>query len=132
MLPVVIPVWCWGESWSHAHHVHLLTALLGLHVIFSVNSLAHAGDRKPYDTTYTPVENTFLYMLLFGEGHHNYHHAFPSDYRNSEFGFNYFNYSTALIELFAKVGWAYDLRPASPDIIAKRAHRTGDGSRTCQ
>ncbi|XP_061705709.1 acyl-CoA Delta(11) desaturase-like isoform X2 [Cydia pomonella] len=129
IMPVVVPVVWWGESWSHAHHVHLLFSLVGLHIYFSVNSFAHAGDRKPYDATITPAENNFLYVILFGEGHHNYHHAFPSDYRISEFGFKYFNYSTTLIELFAKIGWAYDLKPASPDIVAKRAHRTGDGSR---
>lgn len=28
----------------------------------------------------------------------------------------------------AKIGWAYDLKSVSPDIVEKRVKRTGDGS----
>ncbi|XP_063370237.1 acyl-CoA Delta(11) desaturase-like [Cydia amplana] len=131
ILPVLIPVVFWGEWWSHAHHVQLLSLMVGSHVTFCVNSLAHARGNRPYDATITPVQNTALYLLTYGEGHHNYHHAFPSDYRLSEFGMNHLNYTTALIELLARIGWAYDLKQASPEMVAKRAHRTGDGSRPC-
>jgi stearoyl-CoA desaturase (Delta-9 desaturase) len=36
------------------------------------------------------------------------------------------NLTTAFIDFFAKVGWAYDLKTVSHDIIQKRIERTGD------
>jgi stearoyl-CoA desaturase (delta-9 desaturase) len=38
------------------------------------------------------------------------------------------NISTALIDFFAKIGWAYDLKVTSEETIRKRVLRTGDGS----
>jgi hypothetical protein len=35
---------------------------------------------------------------------------------------------TALIDFFAYIGWAYDLRRAPVDMIVKRKERTGDQS----
>jgi stearoyl-CoA desaturase (delta-9 desaturase) len=39
------------------------------------------------------------------------------------------NVTTALLDLMAKIGWAYDLKTASVEMINKRVERTGDGSR---
>lgn len=64
-----------------------------------------------------------------GEGWHNYHHVFPWDYKTSELGFYSLNLSTAFIDFFAKIGWAYDLKTVSKEMIEKRSARTGDGSR---
>jgi stearoyl-CoA desaturase (Delta-9 desaturase) len=36
------------------------------------------------------------------------------------------NVTTAFIDFFAKIGWAYDLKTVSHDIIQKRVERTGD------
>lgn len=52
------------------------------------------------------VENKFVSWAALGEGWHNYHHVFPWDYRTSELGL--VNWSTAFIDTFAKIGWAYD------------------------
>ena len=38
------------------------------------------------------------------------------------------NMTTAFIDMFAKIGWAYDLKTVSRDIIEKRIIRTGDGT----
>jgi stearoyl-CoA desaturase (Delta-9 desaturase) len=38
------------------------------------------------------------------------------------------NTTTAFIDFFAKLGWAYDLKTVSADTIDKRVERTGDGS----
>jgi len=68
-------------------------------------------------------------MLTFGEGWHNFHHTFPWDYRSAEFGMDWLNLPTNFIDMFAKVGWAYDLKTASKELIMKQAKRKGDGSR---
>lgn len=66
--------------------------------------------------------------LAFGEGWHNYHHAFPWDYKAAELGNYRLNMSTALIDFCAKLGLAYDLKVASPELVKRRALRTGDGT----
>jgi stearoyl-CoA desaturase (Delta-9 desaturase) len=38
------------------------------------------------------------------------------------------NATTAFIDFFAKIGWAYDLKTVSKEIIQKRIERTGDGT----
>lgn len=38
------------------------------------------------------------------------------------------NLTTAFIDFFAKIGWAYDLKTVSNEIIQKRVERTGDHS----
>lgn len=67
-------------------------------------------------------------LLTLGEGWHNYHHVFPWDYKTSEFGSHFLNPSTVFINFFEKIGWAYDLRWATDDMIKHRCLRTGDGS----
>ena len=67
-------------------------------------------------------------IFAFGEAWHNYHHAFPWDYKTSELGNYRFNTTTAFIDLFAKIGWAYDLKVVPKDIVQRRVKRTGDGS----
>lgn len=62
-----------------------------------------------------------------GEGWHNYHHAFPFDYKAAEH-FDMFNFATAFIRFFEKIGLAYDLREASADVINSMADRLGDGT----
>ena len=63
-------------------------------------------------------------LLAMGEGWHNYHHTFPYDYSTSEWGFR-INMTTRFIHAMKSLGWAYDLRTASPATVAARAARTG-------
>lgn len=65
----------------------------------------------------------------FGEGWHNYHHVFPWDYKAAELGNYRVNFTTAFIDFFAWIGWAYDLKTVPIEMVKKRAARTGDGTR---
>ena len=44
---------------------------------------------RPWTTENTARDSWFLSLLSFGEGYHNYHHAYQYDYRNGPFWFNY-------------------------------------------
>ena len=66
--------------------------------------------------------------LAAGEGWHNYHHTFPYDYKAAELGDYGFNFTKALIDLMAAIGWAYDLKTVSEPMIRRRVLRTGDGT----
>lgn len=75
-----------------------------------------------------PAENAFVAYIAFGEGWHNYHHMFPSDYRAAEIGGNRHNPTTRVIDMFAKLGWAYDLREPSESLVRATIANRGDGT----
>lgn len=118
----------WGETFVNAWHMNMLRYVINLNVTFLVNSAAHIWGYKPYDQSILPAQNVAVSIATFGEGFHNYHHAFPWDYRTAELGNNYLNVTTKFIDFFASIGWAYDLKTVSSDIIEGRMKRTGDGT----
>lgn len=62
------------------------------------------------------MESWFVSFISFGEGWHNYHHAFPWDYKAAELS-THFNQSAKFIEYFEKIGLAHDLKTASPEMV---------------
>lgn len=127
ILPTLIPWYFFGESLYNAFCVTAcLRYVLLSHRTFLVNSAAHMWGSQPYDKTIMPRENKFVSLVALGEGWHNYHHVFPWDYKTSELGLYRWNASTAIIDFFAWIGWAYDLKSVSHDIVMQRVKRTGD------
>jgi len=68
--------------------------------------------------------------IAFGEGWHNYHHTFPWDYKAGELGDYGMNWTTAFIDFFAYIGWAYDLKQPSKEFVQRVVEKLGDGSHT--
>ncbi|KAF7990884.1 hypothetical protein HCN44_000689 [Aphidius gifuensis] len=129
VIPVVIPVYLFNSPWK----LTILSQVLMrypyvLNSTWSVNSFAHLWGYRSYNKSIGPAENLFVILLSGGEGFHNYHHAFPWDYKASEFAHTIFNPTTAWINFFHKMNWAYDLKKASPEHIKKIAEKQGDGS----
>ncbi len=60
----------------------LLRILAIHHCTWFINSLAHVWGSRTYARELSAVDNAILAVLTFGEGYHNYHHIFASDYRN--------------------------------------------------
>ncbi|XP_013169713.1 PREDICTED: acyl-CoA Delta(11) desaturase-like [Papilio xuthus] len=128
ILPTTLGVWLWGEEWKCAVAWQCFIRFLSMfHSELTVNSLAHAYGYKPYNKNIVPRENRFVATCTFGEGWHNYHHAFPFDYKAAEH-FDAFNLCTTFINGFKWLGWAYDLREATPQMINGLAKRLGDGT----
>lgn len=76
-----------------------------------------------------PTENTFLSVLIAGEGYHNYHHVFPWDYKAQESSVRGLgNITTIFLDAFATIGWVYDRKTVSADMVKRRVRKTGDGS----
>ncbi|XP_057336466.1 acyl-CoA Delta-9 desaturase-like [Microplitis mediator] len=129
VLPIVIPVYIFGHSWKWTIIAQIFMRYPWcLNATWSVNSFAHMFGYHSYDKNIRPAENIFVSFVAAGEGWHNYHHTFPWDYKTSEFKSFFFNNTTNWIDLFAKIGWAYDLRQASPELIKLTAERRGDGT----
>ncbi|GBP22730.1 Acyl-CoA desaturase [Eumeta japonica] len=64
-------------------------------------------------------------MVAMGEGWHNYHHTFPWDYKAAEHAYH-LNTTTLILDLFAKIGWAYDTKEASPKLIQDVSQKRGE------
>ncbi|KOB69404.1 Acyl-CoA Delta(11) desaturase [Operophtera brumata] len=101
-----------------------LRYMMSLNFTWSVNSFAHLWGNKPYDRHIMPSENIAVSIVAMGEGWHNYHHTFPWDYKAAELGMS-FNLTTVLLDLFARIGWAYDLKVASPALVKEVANNRG-------
>ncbi|KAK5650539.1 hypothetical protein RI129_001568 [Pyrocoelia pectoralis] len=129
-IPTIVPWYLWDEDiWVSWFVATMFRLTFSLNVTFAVNSFAHKWGAKPYDRKIGPVENGFISFLTGGEGWHNYHHVFPWDYKAAELSAYRLNCTTMLIDFFASIGWAYDLKIVPSEMVAKRVQRTGDGSR---
>lgn len=129
IMPTVVPMYFWNETFLNAFFTCALFRWCAtLNATWCVNSAAHAFGYKPYEKSISPVENISVSILTIGEGWHNYHHIFPWDYKAAEWGSSALNLTTTFIDLFAKIGWAYDRKTVSKDVIKRRVLRTGDGS----
>ncbi|XP_055594368.1 delta(9)-fatty-acid desaturase fat-7-like [Uranotaenia lowii] len=126
--PTAIPVYFWNEDpWYALFVAFFLRTCLSLNGTWSVNSAAHMFGTRAYDKTIWPVENMFVSFVAMGEGWHNYHHAFPWDYRASEYG-TPLNLTGTLIDLLAKYGAIWDRKTATSNMVKNRVLRTGDKS----
>jgi len=89
------------------------------HCTFFINSLAHTWGRRTYSDENTARDNGVIALLTWGEGYHNFHHAFQADYRN---GLRWFDFDPGkwLIAGAAALGLAHDLR-RTPKFKIQRA-----------
>ncbi|GLV32015.1 Desaturase 1 [Carabus blaptoides fortunei] len=127
-LPVSIPVYLWDETYYNSLFVAFFArTVLLLNITWLVNSAAHIWGTRPFDKFLQPVESKFVAIVSIGEGWHNYHHAFPWDYRASELG-SRFNFTSYVIDILSYLGLAYDLRVASDSMIQHRVKKAGDGT----
>ncbi|EGI66131.1 PREDICTED: stearoyl-CoA desaturase 5-like [Acromyrmex echinatior] len=126
LLPMMIPVYAWNETWSRAFVSQIfIRYVFVLNITWSVNSVAHIWGPKPYDAELKATQSLFVNYVTGGEGSHNYHHTFPWDYKASEF--NEF-LTTQNLNFFSKIGWAYDFKEASKELVKTVAMNRGDGS----
>jgi stearoyl-CoA desaturase (delta-9 desaturase) len=110
-LPLLLGIWH-GEIIGTMLLVGLLRLVVNHHVTFFINSLAHYWGSRPYTESNSARDNGFLAFLTYGEGYHNYHHIFQSDYRN---GIRWWQWDPTkwMIALSARVGLASELNRVS-------------------
>ena len=69
-------------GWGGLFLAGVVRLVIGHHVTWFINSWAHSIGTRPYDPNISAGDNWLLAFFTFGEGFHNFHHAFPQDYRN--------------------------------------------------
>ncbi len=79
------------------------------HTTFFINSLAHYWGRQPFSDENSARDNGVLAFFTYGEGYHNFHHRFQTDYRN---GIRWYDYDPTkwLIKAASWVGLTSDLK----------------------
>lgn len=97
----------------------LVRIVLTHHFTFLINSAAHTWGSQPWSTAHTARDNGVLSLLTFGEGYHNYHHTFSSDYRN---GVRWYHWDPTkwLIWGLSRLGLATKLRRSPVDVAQQR------------
>ncbi len=88
------------------------------HCTFFINSLCHVVGTRPYSDSNTARDSAFMALFTYGEGYHNYHHFFPTDYRN---GIKWYHFDPTkwMIRSFAWIGFARDLKRVPERLIEK-------------
>lgn len=116
VLPMLLGWWI-GHPLGAFIMAFCLRTVVVLHSSFFVNSFAHTFGERPYNNTESARDNWLGAILTNGEGFHNFHHRFPSDYRN---GVRWYQWDPSkwLIYIFSKLGLAWDLKRTSEQRIA--------------
>lgn len=94
----------------------VLRVVIVHHCTFFINSLCHIIGTRPYTDTNTARDSYIIALFSYGEGYHNYHHYFPSDYRN---GIRWYHFDPTkwLIKVLSFVGLVRDLKKVPEKLI---------------
>jgi stearoyl-CoA desaturase (delta-9 desaturase) len=117
-IPIALGLWV-GDVWGMLIFAGLLRVVLLHHATFFINSLAHMWGRQPWSRAHSSRDNWFLSLFTFGEGYHNYHHTFETDYRN---GPRWWNFDPAKWTIWSldRVGMVSDLKRMPVDMVLKK------------
>lgn len=99
----------WGDAWGAFILAGILRTVLVHHGTFLINSLCHFWGSQPFTDKHSAKDNLLMAFLTNGEGYHNFHHTFATDYRN---GWKWYHWDPTkwMVGLLAGLGQAYQLR----------------------
>ncbi|KAI8825141.1 uncharacterized protein EV422DRAFT_517591 [Fimicolochytrium jonesii] len=118
VFPMLVPGLGWGD-WKGGYFWSTITRLVFTHhATFCVNSLAHWLGEESFDDRHTPKDHFITAILTLGEGYHNFHHEFPSDFRNA-IKFWQYDPTKWLIWLCSCVGLTYNLNKFPDNEVQK-------------
>ena len=98
----------------------LIRIFLCQHATFAVNSICHMFGSKDYRARDQSRNNWFVAVLVFGEGWHNNHHAFPSSARHGLAWWQY-DASWRIIRGLEKLGLVWDVKLPTAGQLRRRA-----------
>jgi stearoyl-CoA desaturase (Delta-9 desaturase) len=83
-----------------------------LNSTFCINSICHLWGQQPHGTSDSSRDSWLVSLVTFGEGYHNYHHMYPTDFRNGP-SWYHFDPSKWLILGLYSLGLARSFRTGS-------------------
>jgi stearoyl-CoA desaturase (delta-9 desaturase) len=108
----------WGDWYGGFVYAGILRTGFIQQATFCVNSLAHWLGEQPFDDRNSPRDHVITALVTLGEGYHNFHHEFPSDYRNAIEWWQY-DPTKWMIYAWKRLGLAYDLKQFKQNEIEK-------------
>jgi stearoyl-CoA desaturase (delta-9 desaturase) len=97
----------------------LLRIFLYQHATFSVNSICHMFGRRDFRSRDEARNNWLVALLVFGEGWHNNHHAFPASARHG-LGRRQLDVSWWVIRGLEKLGLVWDVKVPDAAQVERR------------
>ena len=79
----------WGDPIGAMILCGFVRLVLQYHFTFAINSYTHKFGRQPYSLDNTARDSVMAALITMGEGYHNFHHRFQTDYRN---GIRWYHY----------------------------------------
>jgi len=108
----------WGDWFGGFIYAGILRIFFVQQATFCVNSLAHWLGDQPFDDRNSPRDHVITALVTLGEGYHNFHHEFPSDYRNA-IEWHQYDPTKWSIWIWKQLGLAYDLKQFKQNEIDK-------------
>jgi stearoyl-CoA desaturase (delta-9 desaturase) len=108
----------WGDWFGGFIYAGILRIFVVQQATFCVNSLAHWLGDQPFDDRNSPRDHVITALVTLGEGYHNFHHEFPSDYRNA-IEWHQYDPTKWSIWTWKQLGLAYDLKQFKSNEIEK-------------
>lgn len=108
----------WGDWKGGFIYAGILRIFFVQQATFCVNSLAHWLGDQPFDDRNSPRDHVITALVTLGEGYHNFHHEFPSDYRNA-IEWHQYDPTKWAIWMWKQFGLAYDLKQFRSNEIEK-------------
>jgi stearoyl-CoA desaturase (delta-9 desaturase) len=118
VFPTLVAGFGWGDWLGGFVYAGILRICFVQQATFCINSVAHWLGDQPFDDRNSPRDHVFTALLTLGEGYHNFHHEFPSDYRNAIEWYQY-DPTKWSIWLWKQLGLAYDLKQFRENEIEK-------------
>lgn len=127
-IPTSICHFCWQDLRGGLFFASFARIIFNYHITALINSWSHWSGSQPYTEKIT-ARNTSPILGFFtaGEAYHNFHHRFPSDYRN---GIRWFDVDASkwFISLCEKLRLASKLiRTSKSDIELSKMQAQGTG-----
>jgi stearoyl-CoA desaturase (delta-9 desaturase) len=118
---LVVP-FCLGLLWGDPIGAMLICGFLRLvlqwHATFSVNSFTHLLGKQPFTVENSARDSFLAALITLGEGYHNYHHRFQTDYRN---GIRWYHFDPTkwMVWSLQHVGMTRDLKRTAREKIER-------------
>jgi stearoyl-CoA desaturase (delta-9 desaturase) len=107
--PTLVAGLGWGDWYGGFIYGGIIRTCLVQQATFCVNSMAHYFGDQTYDDIRSARDHFITSVLALGEGYHNFHHQFPTDYRNG-IEVYHFDITKWLIALCSHLRLAGDLK----------------------
>ena len=122
-IPFAIGYWIGGD-WRYGVEALVWGGLLRVfayqHATFSVNSICHMFGRQDFRSRDEARNNWLVALLVFGEGWHNNHHAFPASARHGLLRWQ-IDPSWWVIHGLERLGLVWDVHTPGQEQMARRA-----------